>query len=101
MSTTGRKAWEYGNNLRRGLYRDRENGWIFGVCAGLADRFDYDPLIVRIIAVIALLIFTIPTALAYLAATVLIRQRPLIYRGRNAEHEFWRGHARSDHWSSS
>lgn len=101
MSTTGRKAWEYGNELRRGLYRDRENGWIFGVCAGIADRFDYDALIVRIVAVIALLIFTVPTALAYLAATLLIRQRPLIYRGNSPEQEFWRGHARSDHWSSS
>lgn len=101
MSITGRKSWENGNDVRRGLYRDRENGWIFGVCAGLADRFDYDALIVRIVAVVALLIFTLPTALAYLGATVLIRQRPLIYRGMSPEHEFWRGRARSDHWSSS
>ncbi|MGB5247206.1 MAG: PspC domain-containing protein [Woeseia sp.] len=101
MSNTGRKAWEYGDTMRRGLYRDRENGWIFGVCAGLAERFNYDPLLVRIVAVLALLILTVPTAIAYLAATLLIRPRPLIYRGMHPEQEFWRGHARNDHWGSS
>ncbi|MBT8085550.1 MAG: PspC domain-containing protein [Woeseia sp.] len=100
MSTTGRKAWERYSSLRQGLYRDRENGWIFGVCAGVADRYGFDKTVVRVIAVLALILLTVPTALAYLAATMLIRTRPLIYRGSNPEQEFWRHHAGSDHWSS-
>ena len=42
------------NDYRRylsGLYLDRENGWAFGVCAGIADRFNVDLNIVRIVAV--------------------------------------------------
>lgn len=100
MSTRGRKAWERYDTMRRGLYRDRENGWIFGVCAGLAERFDFNALVVRIVAVVALLVFTVPTVLAYIAATILIRERPLIYRGGSAEREFWRHHADGNHWSS-
>ncbi len=39
------------------LYRSKKNKMLFGVCAGLADFFEIDPTIIRIIAV-ALLIFT-------------------------------------------
>lgn len=101
MSTAGERAWERCAELHRGLYRDRENGWIFGVCAGIADRYGFEPIVVRVVATLALLIFTVPTALAYLAAVVLIRKRPLIYRGANPEQEFWRGHSGRDRWSSS
>lgn len=34
------------------LYRSRDNGIIAGVCAGLGDYFDIDPVLIRIIAVI-------------------------------------------------
>ncbi len=39
------------------LYRSKKNKMLFGVCAGLADFFEIDPTIIRIIAA-ALLIFT-------------------------------------------
>ena len=81
-----------------GLYRDRENGWIFGVCAGIADRFNLRLSAVRLVAVISLLVFFWATALIYILATVLIREKPLIYSGRVSEHEFWR---RRDYWSRS
>ena len=32
------RAWNIDYGPLRGLYRDRESGWICGVCAGLADR---------------------------------------------------------------
>lgn len=32
-------TWNIDDGPFQGFYRDRENGWIFGVCAGLADRF--------------------------------------------------------------
>jgi phage shock protein C len=82
------------------MYRDRENGWIFGVCAGLADLGNFNVGTVRVIAVICLFLFTWMTALVYVAATLLFRKRPLIYSGRNNEYEFWRRRrGRDDHWS--
>jgi phage shock protein C len=90
-------AWNIDCGPFQGFYRDRENGWIFGVCAGLADRFNLQVSAVRIIAVISLLVFFWLTAAIYVAATLLIREKPLIYSGRRAENEFWRRYDR-DHW---
>ena len=98
MMTRG--TWNSDFGPLRGVYRDRENGWIFGVCAGIADRFNLNLGAVRIIAVISLLLFFLPTALVYIGATLLIREKPLIYAGRETECAFWRSHC-SDHWRRS
>lgn len=92
-----RPTWNIDHGPLRGFYRDRENGWIFGVCAGIADRFNFHVGTVRVIAVISLLVFFWLTAALYLAATVLIREKPLVYSGRRPEHDFWS----RDHWSRS
>ncbi len=95
-----RGAWNLDNGPLRGMYRDRENGWIFGVCAGLADLGNFNVGTVRVIAVLCLFLFTWMSALVYVAATLLFRERPLIYSGRNNEYEFWRRRrGRDDHWS--
>ncbi len=90
-------TWNIDYGPFRGFYRDRENGWIFGVCAGLADRFNLNIGAVRIIAVISLFIFFWFTAIVYIAATLLIKEKPLVYSGRQSEDEFWRRTRRS-HW---
>ena len=90
-------TWNIDYGPFRGFYRDRENGWIFGVCAGLADRFNLQVGAVRILAVISLLVFFWLTAIIYIAATLLIRERPLIYSGTRSEYEFWRRERRR-HW---
>ena len=90
-------TWNIDYGPFRGFYRDRENGWIFGVCAGLADRFNLNVGAVRIIAVISLFVFFWFTAIVYIAATLLIREKPLVYSGRQAEDDFWR-RARRSHW---
>ena len=82
-------TWNIDYGPFRGFYRDRENGWIFGVCAGLADRFNLQVGAVRILAVISLLVFFWLTAAVYIAATLLIREKPLIYSGLRSEYEFW------------
>jgi len=82
-------TWNIDYGPFRGFYRDRENGWIFGVCAGLADRFNLQVGAVRILAVISLLVFFWLTAAVYVAATLLIREKPLIYSGLRSEYEFW------------
>jgi len=83
-------TWNTDFGPLRGFYRDRENAWIFGVCAGIADRFNFRLSTVRIIAVICLVLFFWATAAVYIGATILIREKPLIYSGRRTEFEFWR-----------
>ena len=95
----GRPTWNIDHGPLRGFYRDRENGWIFGVCAGIADRFNLNLVTVRVIAIICLLLFFWVTVAVYLGATILIREKPLIYSGRDSERDFWRH--RRDHWRHS
>jgi len=96
-----RDSWNLDFGPLRGLYRDRENGWIFGVCAGVAEYFNFRTGTVRIIAVISLVLFFWATALVYIGATLLLREKPLIYSGSRREYEFWRRRRRNDHWSHS
>ncbi|MBT8103822.1 MAG: PspC domain-containing protein [Gammaproteobacteria bacterium] len=95
-----RDSWDTDFGALHGVYRDRENGWVFGVCAGIAERFNFRLSTVRVIAVISLFLFFWPTAAAYLAATALIREKPLVYSGRSNENDFWRSYRR-DHWRRS
>ena len=84
-----------------GLYKDRENGWVFGVCAGLADFAGCSVTVVRTVAVVSLLLFFWATVLVYGAAALLFRDKPLTYMGRCREHEFWRRHSNDDRWMHS
>jgi phage shock protein C len=95
-----RGTWNPQNGPLRGLYRDRENGWIFGVCAGVAEFANFRVCTVRIIAVICLFLFFWATALVYIGATLLFQEKPLIYSGNHREYEFWR-RRHSDRWSRS
>lgn len=83
-------TWNIDYGPFRGFYRDRENGWIFGVCAGLADRFNLQVGAVRVLAVISLLVFFWLTVVVYIAAALLIKEKPLIYSGLRSEYDFWR-----------
>ncbi len=80
---------QLGGCLRR-LYRDRDNGLIFGVCAGIASYFDIDRLLVRGVALLALWLSPLLTGLVYLVAAMLLPDRPLHARDRAREREFWR-----------
>lgn len=101
MSDYGRSRHARYTEYTSGLYRDRERGWLFGVCAGLAERFGWSVFAVRAVALVSLWLLFVPTALAYLAATVLLRERPLIYTGARAERDFWRCGPGSNHRSAS
>jgi phage shock protein C len=58
-----------------GLYRNRQEGWIAGVCAGLADYWNVPNWMVRL-ATFALFIFTGSLAFwAYVAGIVLLASR--------------------------
>lgn len=96
-----RDTWNLDDGPLRGLYRDRENGWIFGVCAGLAEYFNLRTGTVRVLALISLVLFFWITILVYIAATLLFREKPLTYSGRCREREFWRRRGERDYWSHS
>ena len=66
------RSWNIDNGPLRGMYRDRDNAWVFGVCAGLADRFNLKLGTVRVIAIISLILFFWLTAAVYIGATLLI-----------------------------
>ncbi len=82
------------------MYRDRENGWVFGVCAGIADRYNLNVVTLRCIAVVSLLVFFWLTAAVYLGLALLVRNKPLVYSGSRSEYEFWRRYRRDD-WRHS
>lgn len=92
------RRWNMDHGPLRGLYRDSDSGWIFGVCAGLADRFNFRVGTIRVIAFISFLLFSWLTAAIYIGATLLIRDKPLIYSGRETEYEFWRRN-QGERWS--
>ena len=57
---------------RKGLQRCRTDRVLGGVCAGMADRFDLDPLLVRVAAVAFALVSGGAAVVAYLIAWVVI-----------------------------
>ena len=72
------------------LYRDRENGLLLGVCAGLAGVYRVNVLGVRLIAALLLLCFPVITAVVYLVAGLTLKDAPLTYFGADQERYFWR-----------
>ena len=75
------------------LYRSRNERVWAGVCGGIAERFGWDPLVVRLVALIGF--FSIPgppILLAYIAMWMLVSKAPMTTRTMDAEEEaFWRG----------
>ena len=67
---------KYRNNFSRGFYRSR-NGMIMGVCAGIAEYFDFSVFWVRTIALILLLFSGFwPILILYVIATLLMKKEP-------------------------
>jgi len=54
------------------LYRDKEHGMLGGVCAGIANRFDVDPTLVRVAVIGAAFLTVGTTVLLYLAAWIIM-----------------------------
>jgi phage shock protein C len=59
------------------LYRSRRHRIIAGVCGGLAERYDWDPSVVRLIFVLASFL-PIPThmVLLYIIMWIVVPQAP-------------------------
>ena len=72
------------------LYRNPVDGYIFGVCAGIGDYFGIRSWIVRLITLLGLFMFTLPTILAYVILAAMLPKTPdHLYRD-DQEKTFWR-----------
>ena len=60
--------------MEKRLYRSETNKVITGVCGGLGDYFDIDPVLVRVIAVILALAHQV-TIVAYIVAWMFVPKR--------------------------
>ncbi|AEY01277.1 phage shock protein C [Oceanimonas sp. GK1] len=58
------------------LYRDKRNGKLGGVCAGIARRLEVEPWLVRVLAITGLLFASFLTLVLYIAAWLLLDDLP-------------------------
>ncbi|MEM9304147.1 MAG: PspC domain-containing protein [Pseudomonadota bacterium] len=65
---------EVRSDLKRLLDDRSEEGWVFGVCATLARRSEWELWAVRSVAAVLLLVFTFWTALAYFVLAMLFHE---------------------------
>ena len=70
-SVAGARAWF----AQRGLTRPRDGKWIAGVAAGFARRYEWNPLVVRLLTIAS---FVLPGSqvLAYAALWILMPRDP-------------------------
>ncbi|MDX1268330.1 MAG: envelope stress response membrane protein PspC [Oceanisphaera sp.] len=58
------------------LYRDKRNGKLGGVCAGIARKAEVEPWLVRVLALTGLVFASFLTFVLYIAAWLLLEDRP-------------------------
>ena len=71
-------AQEY-SPMQPSLFRARQGKVIAGVCAGIAERYGWDPILVRLALVAAVLLGFGTGVLVYLAAWIVIPKAPLYF----------------------
>ena len=75
---------------RTKFYRDKQNGKLAGVCAGIADYTGIDPTIVRVASVV-LLFATGWFLLLYIAAAMIAPKKPVGLYETPEDAKFWQG----------
>lgn len=60
------------SRMKRKITLDKENAWVFGVCAGLAEYLNLDNAIVRVIGIVAALFFPKVMIAGYLVAWLIL-----------------------------
>ena len=59
------------------LYRSKTDKVIWGVCGGLAKYFGIDPVLIRVIAVLLLILLAfVPTVVAYVILRIVVPIEP-------------------------
>jgi len=62
--------------VKKRLYRSINDRKIAGVCGGMAEYFDADPTVVRLLWVLTLILGILPTIIAYIICWVVIPEAP-------------------------
>lgn len=78
------------NSPRTTLYRDKHNGRIMGVCAGIADYTGINVFWVRLGTVALSLALGWPIIAYFVAAMILNKKPPYLYRDAS-EQKYWQG----------
>lgn len=82
---------------KRELYRDPVNGKLTGVCAGIANYFEMEIWLVRILFISATLLGGLfLVVLAYVALTLMLEKQPLEYGQQRQQHNAHK--LKSRHW---
>jgi len=65
---------EYSNikGVNKSLCKDMQHKKLTGVCAGIAKHYDYPRLVVRLVAVAALIMLPVAAGVAYIVASILL-----------------------------
>lgn len=67
--------------MEKKLYRSREHHVLMGLCGGIAQYYDVDPNLVRLIsAVVTVLTGVFPGIIAYILGVFIVPLEPLIAR---------------------
>ena len=75
-------ARDYVNRLKGSISLDKDNGWIFGVCAGIANYCRLDPAIVRVGVLVTGLFLPKIVMATYLITWLILDDRSLLYRNQ-------------------
>ena len=77
---------------RTRFYRDKRNGKLFGVCAGIADYTGFDVSLVRVCFLAAMFMSGGGILPFYFIAAMVTPTKPMsLERADNEEQQFWRG----------
>ena len=58
------------------LYKDKENAWFTGVCAGIADKFSFNPIGVRLAFMALSVLSNFIIVLIYLILAITLKDKP-------------------------
>jgi phage shock protein C len=83
----------YSSRNPKRFFRSRDDSVIAGVCGGIAERFGWEPILVRVLTVLLTMFMMGPVAIiAYIVIWMITPRAPLGYGGFSEEEDaFWRG----------
>ena len=79
------------SDSRHRLYRNPANGYLAGVCAGIADYFGIERIVVRLAFVAGLFLAVVPVLVGYVVLALVLKPRPPALYASGEEERFWRG----------
>lgn len=72
------------------LYKNRENGYVAGVCAGISDYLGVSVAVVRIIVIFGSIFISPLFILGYIILALVLDKKPAVLYRSKEEENFWR-----------